>query len=108
MLCILTSKWVLRTLLAGQNHFFVVLNVFPSFASHTKKEEKDAKKLRENTRKKGVYQCLGATLKRLLTPKHWSTPGKKEEKHGKMQKNMILTSEQCAKHLFAGRNTQNQ
>ena len=27
--------------------------------------------------KKGVYQRLGVTLKRLLTPKSWLTPEKK-------------------------------
>ena len=29
----------------------------------------------KNIHKKGVYQCLGAALKRWLTPKCWLTPG---------------------------------
>ena len=75
MLCITTSKWVLRTPFAGQMNFFALLrvffNLFLSFFHHKCKIRK------KNTQKayKKVKQRLDATLKHWLTPKSWSTPG---------------------------------
>ena len=50
--------------------FFSVLNIFS--VTNSKKRAKNKENLHT---KNGVYQCLAATLKQGLTPKHWLTPG---------------------------------
>ena len=42
----------------------------------------------------------------LVDSYNWFMILKKTEKHEKTLKKIILTSEPCVKHLFAGRNTQ--
>ena len=59
LVCISTSKQVLRMLLADQNNLFQHFNTF--FITNGKKRSKGAKK-RNNTQK-GVYQHFGATFK---------------------------------------------
>ena len=63
---------MLRTLFAGRNHFFDAKTTFSVNFYH-----KMFKKLQKETIKhvkKGVYQRLGVTLKRWLTPISWLTP----------------------------------
>ena len=52
MLCILTSKWVLRMLFAGQNHLFHHLNKF----FHLFRHRRD--KRRKSTKYKEKYELL--------------------------------------------------
>ena len=66
----LTSERVLRKTFAGQNHLFLRENKF----FHLKGKE-SAKITQKNMHKRGVYQGLGVTLKRWLTPKSCPTPG---------------------------------
>ena len=76
VLCILTSKLVIRTPFAGWNHVFLHLNkFFHIFPSQTEKERKAAQEHAQNCIKRGVYQRWGGTLKRWLTSKSWSTSG---------------------------------
>ena len=72
LLCILTSKQVLHTPFAGQNHFFDAKTTFCVLLSHTM--YKIVQKITKNPGFKGVYQGLGVTLKCWLTTKSWSTP----------------------------------
>ena len=63
LLCISTSKPVLRTPFDGQNHFFGVKTSFSGLLLHKRKKRKESpKNNKKNMHKKGVYQCLGASL----------------------------------------------
>ena len=53
--------------------------------------------------KKGVYQRLGVTLKRWLTPISWLTP---EQYVCFSIRKSVSTNERRAEHSFPGRNTQ--
>ena len=57
LLCILTSKWVLRTPFAGQNQFF---DTETSLTEQNKEKPKESST--KTCNKRGVYQCLGVTL----------------------------------------------
>ena len=48
--------------------------LFPSLTEENKEKESKAAQKHAKTCKKGVYQGLGVTLKRWLTPKSWLTP----------------------------------
>ena len=56
--------------------------------------------------KKGVYQCLGVTLKCWLTPISWLTP--EENVVPLVTENVVLASESLFQpaNLFAGQKTQ--
>ena len=65
LLCILTSKRVLRTPFAGRNHFFDAETTFSINFYH--KMFKKPQKVTIKHVKKGVHQRLGVTLKCWLT-----------------------------------------
>ena len=71
VLCISTSKRVLRTPFAVQNQFFVAKTTFCVLLSH--KIIKITREITKNPGFKGVYKRLGVTLKRWLTPKSCNT-----------------------------------
>ena len=63
-------------LFAGQNYLFLCENKFLRLFPSLLEKEESAKITQKNMHKRGVFQYLGFTLKRWLTPKSWSTPGK--------------------------------
>ena len=126
MLCILTSKYFLRMLFAGQIHLFSVSICFSIFFCQKLKKRRKSKKIRKNTqivdlpvfrwyskklvdtqalidscRKYCIFHLFFALF--ILFPRLWRT---KMEKHVKTQKKMVWTSNQHVEHHLTGWNTQ--